>query len=88
MQTADFGNGNDPADGLHRPRIRRIFVQGQMKAASVVVPTENLVCERLRIFDGHLLEVGAIRVQAVRVRSASRLFDIQIAAKSQTVDRV
>jgi hypothetical protein len=37
MQTADFGNCNNLADRLHRPRIRRIFIQGQMKAASMIV---------------------------------------------------
>lgn len=37
MQTADLRKCNNLANRLHRPRIRRIFVQGQMKAASVVV---------------------------------------------------
>jgi len=37
MQTTDFGNCNNLADRLHRPRIRRIFIQGQMKTASVIV---------------------------------------------------
>ena len=37
MQTTDFGNRNNLADRLYRTRIRRIFIQGEMKAASVVV---------------------------------------------------
>src|SRR5262249_2616411 len=37
MQTTDFRNRNNLADGLHRTRIRRIFIQGQMKTAFVVV---------------------------------------------------
>jgi hypothetical protein len=37
MQTADFGNCNDVADRLYWTRIRRIFIQRQMKTASVIV---------------------------------------------------
>jgi hypothetical protein len=36
MQTADFSNRNNPANRLHRTRIWRIFIQGQMKTASVI----------------------------------------------------
>jgi hypothetical protein len=36
MQTANFSNRNNPADQLHRTRVGRIFIQGQMETASVI----------------------------------------------------
>jgi hypothetical protein len=87
MKAADFGNGDDFADSLHGPGIRRVPIQGEMEPGTVVVrevppqdPAQRFLIETDNVFESfpadgadHAFGVGVL---PGRSRSAEDLGNI------------
>jgi len=85
MQTADFGNCNNLADRLYWTWIRRIFIQRQMKTASVIVTgIEDSQIEALR---SNIAELRTLRTELSSQREKLKLLREDMRTQVQKLRR-